>query len=421
MDSYRENQTSPNSDNGNVGSAISVNFIASILQGHTAHRDDEYQQSKDFRTSSTSYFNEGPLVSNHETDNFNNCATTKNDTTYMKRSSNFTDTISNESQAFNRSNSNTKDMCGGTESNAEISHYCIKTGNGYETDTDVVMTNAHQEQLLNPMTVPDMTKKHFYGLTGNNIDITQIPQDEKSKFEEPYEYKVSLPYDDPIDKSKLTSNIDGKYLKKTKDIELQFNKLKFERQHITTDEINSVNVIAIDNSSFIDQTFSPSFKIVHSLNTLNVDDGNFSPQFAYELENISDSTINSNIVEASSKTLPYKSPIDNRRTFAGSGEILRVKTINYNRNTLKARGRKPSTSDDDETKLFPCKYCDGKFGKMGHLKRHILSLHMKRKPFHCNVCDIQFSRSDNFSKHLKTSKHLKKIVRMQDDVMSQPK
>lgn len=79
----------------------------------------------------------------------------------------------------------------------------------------------------------------------------------------------------------------------------------------------------------------------------------------------------------------------------------------------KTRGRKPSTADD-ESKQFSCKYCEGKFGKMGHLRRHIRSLHMNHKPFNCNVCDIQFSRADNFSKHLKTYKHFKKSIRIQN-------
>lgn len=70
----------------------------------------------------------------------------------------------------------------------------------------------------------------------------------------------------------------------------------------------------------------------------------------------------------------------------------------------KTRGRKPSPIPD-ASKHFGCDYCDRRFKRQEHLKRHVRSLHMCEKPFGCPVCGKKFSRSDNLNQHIKTHAH----------------
>ena len=67
----------------------------------------------------------------------------------------------------------------------------------------------------------------------------------------------------------------------------------------------------------------------------------------------------------------------------------------------KTRGRKPSLILD-ASKQFACDYCERRFKRQEHLKRHVRSLHMGEKPFGCHICDKKFSRSDNLNQHIKT-------------------
>lgn len=70
----------------------------------------------------------------------------------------------------------------------------------------------------------------------------------------------------------------------------------------------------------------------------------------------------------------------------------------------KTRGRKPSPIPD-ASKQFGCEFCDRRFKRQEHLKRHVRSLHMCEKPFNCHICDKKFSRSDNLNQHIKTHSH----------------
>ncbi|CEP60528.1 Com2p LALA0_S01e12970g [Lachancea lanzarotensis] len=67
----------------------------------------------------------------------------------------------------------------------------------------------------------------------------------------------------------------------------------------------------------------------------------------------------------------------------------------------KTRGRKPSPILDS-SKHFACEFCDRRFKRQEHLKRHVRSLHMGEKPFGCHICGKKFSRSDNLNQHVKT-------------------
>lgn len=65
------------------------------------------------------------------------------------------------------------------------------------------------------------------------------------------------------------------------------------------------------------------------------------------------------------------------------------------------RGRKPSLVFD-ASKTFVCHYCQRRFKRQEHLKRHFRSLHTNEKPFDCTLCGKKFSRSDNLAQHIKT-------------------
>ncbi|AMD21029.1 HEL252Wp [Eremothecium sinecaudum] len=67
----------------------------------------------------------------------------------------------------------------------------------------------------------------------------------------------------------------------------------------------------------------------------------------------------------------------------------------------KIRGRKASPALN-ATKPFGCEYCDRRFKRQEHLKRHVRSLHMGEKPYDCKICGKKFSRSDNLNQHIKT-------------------
>lgn len=67
----------------------------------------------------------------------------------------------------------------------------------------------------------------------------------------------------------------------------------------------------------------------------------------------------------------------------------------------KTRGRKPSPILD-ASKPFGCNYCERRFKRQEHLKRHVRSLHMGEKPYGCSICGKKFSRSDNLNQHIKT-------------------
>ncbi|KAM9891848.1 hypothetical protein OXX79_010429 [Metschnikowia pulcherrima] len=72
----------------------------------------------------------------------------------------------------------------------------------------------------------------------------------------------------------------------------------------------------------------------------------------------------------------------------------------------KTRGRKEDRAADmvDQSKIFVCGYCDRRFKRQEHLKRHFRSLHTTEKPYDCSICSKKFSRTDNLSQHLKVHK-----------------
>ena len=51
-------------------------------------------------------------------------------------------------------------------------------------------------------------------------------------------------------------------------------------------------------------------------------------------------------------------------------------------------------------KLFNCSECDHSFAKKTELKRHINSVHDRKKPFNCSICNVMFSSAANLKKHV---------------------
>lgn len=66
------------------------------------------------------------------------------------------------------------------------------------------------------------------------------------------------------------------------------------------------------------------------------------------------------------------------------------------------RRRKRCKKSGDACKAFVCdiRGCDKRFRRSEHLRRHIRSLHTGEKPFECEVCAKNFSRSDNLAQHM---------------------
>ncbi|QHS72919.1 Com2p [Saccharomyces paradoxus] len=103
------------------------------------------------------------------------------------------------------------------------------------------------------------------------------------------------------------------------------------------------------------------------------------------------------ISESSSSPSPSTPSPSVSSSFSSHGLVARKKTGNMQ----KTRGRKPSLIPD-ASKQFGCEFCDRRFKRQEHLKRHVRSLHMCEKPFTCHICNKNFSRSDNLNQHVKT-------------------
>lgn len=58
------------------------------------------------------------------------------------------------------------------------------------------------------------------------------------------------------------------------------------------------------------------------------------------------------------------------------------------------------------TDRFACSYCDTRCKSKGDLHRHIQT-HTKEKPYHCDVCNTDYTRETILRKHMKTQLHLR--------------
>ncbi|CCH61581.1 hypothetical protein TBLA_0F00370 [Henningerozyma blattae CBS 6284] len=169
----------------------------------------------------------------------------------------------------------------------------------------------------------------------------------------------------------------------------------------------SLNRIPIEH---IDITANPDSKMVFTNNNLlinNIDGLN-------NVVTLMDNNLNINMDLNDAKQPPIinindTSTTTNTAAVTEDSNPIDVVTTSKNTNLpitipLKTRGRKPSPFNDP-SKIFICPYCNRRFKRQEHLKRHNRSLHMGEKPFDCHICNKKFSRSDNLAQHIKTHSH----------------
>lgn len=118
-----------------------------------------------------------------------------------------------------------------------------------------------------------------------------------------------------------------------------------------------------------------------------------------DIEPISQFTVFGSTNNSSKSSPSIISAISSATANANTNSVIRKKI-----GMPKTRGRKPSPIPD-ASKQFGCEYCDRRFKRQEHLKRHVRSLHMCEKPFDCHICGKKFSRSDNLNQHIKTHTH----------------
>ena len=53
----------------------------------------------------------------------------------------------------------------------------------------------------------------------------------------------------------------------------------------------------------------------------------------------------------------------------------------------------------EEQKLYNCDICDAGFTQMQKLKGHVATVHEGQKPVKCSICDASFSQRESMNKH----------------------
>ncbi|GFN89974.1 Zinc finger protein [Plakobranchus ocellatus] len=70
------------------------------------------------------------------------------------------------------------------------------------------------------------------------------------------------------------------------------------------------------------------------------------------------------------------------------------------------------------TDRFACQFCDARCKSKGDLRTHIQT-HTKEKPYHCDICNTDYTRESILRKHLKTQLHLRAVYEREDMVKIQ--
>ena len=60
------------------------------------------------------------------------------------------------------------------------------------------------------------------------------------------------------------------------------------------------------------------------------------------------------------------------------------------------------------TDRFACQFCDARCKSKGDLRTHVQT-HTKEKPYHCDICNTDYTRESILKKHLKTQLHLRAV------------
>ena len=56
--------------------------------------------------------------------------------------------------------------------------------------------------------------------------------------------------------------------------------------------------------------------------------------------------------------------------------------------------------EEPEKVALQCEYCQRAFSNKKSLKRHVASVHERKKQFQCENCDMAFSTRNNLNKHV---------------------
>ena len=55
----------------------------------------------------------------------------------------------------------------------------------------------------------------------------------------------------------------------------------------------------------------------------------------------------------------------------------------------------------EKKKPFKCELCNKDFTQLAHMKGHVSSVHEGKKPFECNICNSTFSQKQHMRGHVK--------------------
>ena len=70
------------------------------------------------------------------------------------------------------------------------------------------------------------------------------------------------------------------------------------------------------------------------------------------------------------------------------------------KNEAKTRFNSQSESNSNAMKSYECIVCSNCFSNKVLLRRHISSVHEKKKPLECKICDTSFSQKPRLNKHV---------------------
>ena len=69
---------------------------------------------------------------------------------------------------------------------------------------------------------------------------------------------------------------------------------------------------------------------------------------------------------------------------------------------LHQRIKNHTDSVHERKKPFKCNICDTTFTQKGVMKQHVVSVHEGKKPFQCTICDASFGRRETLNRHVGT-------------------
>ena len=87
-----------------------------------------------------------------------------------------------------------------------------------------------------------------------------------------------------------------------------------------------------------------------------------------------------------------------------SDHVESEKSYNFetgnSKNEAKTRFNSQSESNSNAMKSYECIVCSNCFSNKVLLRRHISSVHEKKKPLECKICDTSFSQKHHLNRHV---------------------